>query len=165
MSNEFVIKVSRHITGLGVEYGVDLVAKAFDNKRKEVDLNEAYAKGLEYIGDDSSIYCTLYRRSIPGNKDIEVGGFKFTAMPGCCGIVVSHGTYLTPQTRGTGLSNPFRQLKMELAKKLGYTMMIATTRMSDVPAVGNMMKSKYKIVDTFRNKRTLNDIGIGIKKL
>ena len=96
---------------------------------------------------------------------IEIGHTSFSPLPGCCGIVVSHGTYLTEQTRGSGLSEPFRKLKEQIARELGYSLMLATTDMANFPAVGNMFRSNYQMVDAFTNKRTGHLIGLGIKKL
>lgn len=105
----------------------------------------------------------LYR--VTDHGEFMIGGFALAPMPGCCGIVVSCYTFLKEENRGQGLSDPFRKLKHKLAKDLGYTMMIATTQMKNIPAVGNMLKSKYNIFKVFRNKRTDNEIGIGIKEL
>jgi len=104
--------------------------------------------------------------SVPYNQWV-IGQFSFSALPGCCGVVVSHNTrrtgYLYDQNRL--LSDRFRRIKEAFAEHLGYSVMIATTDMANLPAVGNMFKSNYKIVDTFNNKRTDHLIGIGIKKL
>jgi hypothetical protein len=96
-----------------------------------------------------------------------LGDFSFAALPGCCGVVVSHDTV----RRGLlyegnkYFSDNFRRIKEAFAKHLGYSVMIATTDMANLPAVGNMFKSNYKIVDTFSNARTDHLIGIGIKRL
>lgn len=118
----------------------------------------AYGKGLR---EETTF--VLFR--VTDNSEFKLGEFTLAPMPGCCGIVVSTNTWLTKDNQHTGLSNPFRELKHKLAKDLGYAVMIATTRTKDIPAVGNMIKSKYNIVKVFRNKRTDNDVGIGIKVL
>ena len=97
--------------------------------------------------------------------NLVLGSFRMSPMPGCCGVVISHDTHLNPQHRNSGYSDRFRELKEALAKHLGYSVVIATTQMHNLPAVGNMYKSKYNMVDTFKNSRTNNLIGIGIKHL
>jgi hypothetical protein len=99
------------------------------------------------------------------NSEDNIGRFTFAPMPGCCGIVVSAHTWLDVNSRHGWLSNSFRELKHKLAKELGYTVMIATSQTKDIPALNNMLKSKYNIAQVFRNKRTDNDVGIGIKLL
>lgn len=100
-----------------------------------------------------------------GSVAREFGQFYFSPMPGCCGVVVSHHTFLNKDSRHSGVSDNFRKIKHELAKALGYTVMLATTQMENLPGVGNMMKSNYKIPLTFTNKRTNNLIGLGYKVL
>lgn len=99
------------------------------------------------------------------DSEILIGHTFFSPFPGCCGIVVSHGTYLTEKSRHSGLSDPFRKLKENIARECGYTCMVATTQMSNIPAVGNFFKSRYKFVQTFTNKRTGNLLGVGMKIL
>ena len=108
-------------------------------------------------------FCSIGNRE--GSEIRELGSFYFSPMPGCCGIVISHDTFLNKNYRGTDVSDAFRKIKNELAKELGYTVMIATTQMTNLPGVGNMMKSKYKIPLTFTNKRTNNLLGLGYKVL
>lgn len=119
----------------------------------------------QYIIDDDKGLDKKYDFKVIGSYNNEIGHFSFSPMPGCCGIVVSHDTYLNPDVRRTFNSNAFRGLKEAFAKRLGYSRMIATTVMSDPASSGNMMKSGYRINDVFRNKRTSNDVGIGIKKI
>lgn len=99
------------------------------------------------------------------NSRINIGQFRFSSLPGCPGIVVSHGTFLNKNTRGQGLSDDFRKLKERLAKELGYSVMIATVDLSNIPGVGNLMKSKYDICKTFRNGRSDHEVGFGWKVL
>ena len=125
---------------------------------ENTNLEKDYEKGL-----CKSEQFFIYR--INGESKRNIGRTWLAPMPGCCGVVVSFGTYLEEISRNSGLSEPFRDLKKDLAKSLGYTLVIATTQMNNIPAVGNMIKSKYTIVKTFTNKRTNNLIGFGIKDL
>lgn len=103
--------------------------------------------------------------SVAGDMRKRLGMTSFAPLPGCCGIVISYHTALEPQHRGNFYSDYFRQLKEKIAKEMGYSLMIATTQMENIPAVGNFFKSKYKFVETFTNSRTGNLIGLGVKKL
>jgi hypothetical protein len=95
-----------------------------------------------------------------------IGWFRFSTLQGNCGVVVSSDTLLNNGFRGNPLySQKFRDAKEQLVRQLGYSAMIATTQMSNIPAVGNMFKSKYRIVETFTNARTNNLCGIGVKLL
>ena len=139
----------------------------------EVKYNDlmCYARsgsGYENFTELKELNKGLYRYitfSIFSNEDIPAGSFMFYPMPGCCGIVVSTGTYLHKQFRGGQLSRDFRVLKERIAKELGYSCMIATTKMDDIPARKNMEKGNYKFVEEFVNSRTGNRLGIGGKLL
>jgi len=121
----------------------------------------------ELIKDEKGLYkpvhFSLFRLNYMG--EAYVGRFTLAPMPGCCGIVISTDTWLEPSARNSGFSDEFRKLKHKLAKDLGYSVMIATTQTKDIPAFKNMLKSNYEIVKVFRNKRTDNDIAIGVKTL
>lgn len=122
------------------------------------DSPENPEKGLHKAAD-----FVLYLQT--AKEDKKIGKFQFAPMPGCCGIVVSCYTFLNKEYRGTYLSDHFRALKDDLARHLGYSMMVATTQMNSIPAVKNMFKSKYVIPITFENKRTENLLGLGYKVL
>lgn len=158
MSNEFEVKAGPYN---------NLVAR-LDQKHNYPELSEltGHKKGLEDYG---TARFELVRKSLNADgtvgTNISLGHFYLSPMPGCCGIVIVHGMYLHADARNSFLSNSIRELKTELCKALGYTVMMATTRMDEIPAVGNFFKSKYKFVDTFMNKRTDHLVGIGMKKI
>lgn len=158
MSNEFELKINEYTSVVAI-----LQQKAHHSELSELTEHE---KGLESYGTGAFHLC---RRSYSQNREVgndtQIGSFSLSPMPGCCGIVVVHGMYLNSLNRGGYLSDSVRKLKVELCKALGYTVMMATTRMDEIPAVGNFFKSKYKFVDTFTNKRTNHLVGIGVKKI
>jgi hypothetical protein len=98
-------------------------------------------------------------------KRTDIGHFSLSPLPGCCGTVVSHDTYLSDKERGGQFSEPFRQLKTALVRHLGYSAMIATSRTDQTASIKNMTKSGYEIGGRFVNRRTGNPIAIGIKVL
>lgn len=125
---------------------------------------------------DKGLYDTLWCNVIRTKEEkpvldddafykLIIGSFAFSPMPGCCGLVVSHGTWRDKRTIAefSKDSDMFRECKTALAKKLGYSAMIATTQMKEVASVLNMVKSGYHIERTFTNKRTSNLLGVGIK--
>lgn len=136
---------------------------SFEKKLSHVSILAECEEADEYQQEKGFETTTEFKLYHIRSEKILIGGFCFTTLPGCCGVVVSSGTWLTEHTKHSGLSNPFRELKEEIAKKCGYSMMIATTDMSKIPSVGNMIKSKYNIFKVFTNKRTNNLLGIGYK--
>lgn len=96
-------------------------------------------------------------------NDAKVGHFRFSPMPGCCGVVVSHDTHVVPEWRGSGASRHFREIKDLVARELGYSCVVMTTQMHNVPAVKNMFNRGFKVAGTFNNKRTNNLLALGWK--
>lgn len=123
----------------------------------------------DFICDDKGLYNSekfnFEYRLYEKEEYNRIGGFTFSPMKGCCGIIISSYTWLDPKFRGGFASDAFRKAKEDFARHLGYSIMLATTQMHNIPAVGNMRKSGYKIVKTFSNKRTGNLLGLGIKEL
>lgn len=119
-------------------------------------------KGLGWVGG-KTLKFKVYRKT--DHSEYEIGYFCLSGMPGCCGVCVSHAAYLSPDNRHTGLSQPFRDIKPFIAKMMGYSSMIATSVVTDIPAFKSLLKSNYKICETFTNKRTRNVIAFGFKKI
>lgn len=152
------------------------MGKFIENASPYVDLEARWDDQISLLFEDElekglfkETKFEVYRisKNIDGSRSSEilVGSFYFTPLPGCTSVIVSTHSNLTERTRGTGLSDPFRKLKENLAKALGAPMMIATVDMNNFPGVGNMFKSKYKMITTFNNPHTENLVGLGIKKL
>lgn len=93
----------------------------------------------------------------------ELGWFFLSPLPGCCGVVVSHGSFLLPQYRASDIGDAFHRMKTKVAQELGYSAMISTTQLKNIPQIVGGAKHGWKYCETFRNKRTNNEIGIGIK--
>lgn len=119
-------------------------------------------KGLNWA-DGNCAKFEVFRKT--DHSEFAIGHFFLSAMPGCCGVCVSHAAYLSPDNRHSGLRHPFRDIKPFIAKRLGYSMMIATTIMTNIPALKSFLDSSYRVSDTFTNPRTGNVIAFGTKKI
>jgi hypothetical protein len=140
---------------------VKLVAEVTDTTYQTIfDNCESFE---DFKGSDITLRFNIYR--VTDTSKIHIGGHCFTELPGCNSVVVSHGTYLTDKTKHSGLSNSFRNLKEKIARGLGYNLMIATCEMSNIPAVGNMFKSKYRLLDPFVSYKSKNLVTLGTKQL
>lgn len=142
--------------------GRDLVASTESNylhddyPEKGLDADVRFNLTLEKDGKTEPIHLAFRN---------YIGGFQFAPMPGCCGIVVSTATFLRPDFRGGEISQKFRELKENIARDLGYSVMIATGITGDIASHKNLLKSKYELVKNFRNKRTGNTLDVAIKVL
>lgn len=90
--------------------------------------------------------------------------FSLEPMPGCCGIVVSTGSYKDPIFSWVN-GDHFHELKARVAASFGYKTMLMTTQLRNIPEVVGASKARWKFFHFFRNSRTNNDIGIAVKDL
>ena len=124
---------------------------------KYVDLKEHH---LTYIKDNN--------RGIEFkvlNKDKIISQFKLIQMSGCCGICISTGTYVNPDFRGKGVNIILNNFRIDIAKHLGYGLLMCTDLKSNTPQMKTLDKNGWKHVHEFKNPRTGNILNITIKKL
>jgi hypothetical protein len=96
----------------------------------------------------------------------DFGWFTLAPLPGCCGVVVSIHSRLKEGWAGTPvIGDHFHKLKEHVARELGYSMMLATTQLRNIPEVVGASKAGWRIEKFFRNKRSGNDIGVMFKEL
>lgn len=124
---------------------------------KYVDLKEHH---LVYIKDNPS---GIEFKVI--NKDKIVSRFKLIQMSGCCGICISTGTYVNPDFRGKGVNVILNNFRIDIAKHLGYGLLMCTDLKSNTPQMKTLDKNDWKHIHEFKNPRTGNILNITIKDL
>ena len=93
------------------------------------------------------------------------GRFTFAPLPGNCGIVVSTDTWIAERWRKQGSADRLHKIKENIARQLGYSLMLSTSISTNMPQVISAAKAGWKFVDHFQNKRTNHQCLIGIKHL
>lgn len=91
--------------------------------------------------------------------------FNLSSFPACCGIVVSNAANVHPSFTGKGINTIANQFRLELAKILGYGMIIAADIMSNKASIKTLNKNDWKQINTFINPRSGNELGVFIKNL
>lgn len=116
---------------------------------------------------EESIRIARKQQRIYSNQfhDSEWSVYNLTQLPGCCGVVVSHGSWLDPNKRGIGLGEYFHKERLNLAEYLGYSCMVATTTDQNKAEQHILEKNGWKKVHTFENYRTGNVVQIWIKDI
>jgi GNAT superfamily N-acetyltransferase len=94
-----------------------------------------------------------------------VSQFQLLQMPGCCGICISTGTYVNPEFRGKGVNVLLNNFRIDIAKDLGYGLLICTDLKSNIPQMKTLDKNGWKHIYEFKNPRTNNILNITIKEL
>lgn len=96
----------------------------------------------------------------------KLGTFVLSPLPGCCGVVVSTASYLEEKQRGLSyISTSFHEIKEKVARHYGYSLMLSTVQLRNLPEIIGASKAKWRFIHHFRNKRTDNDLTLGIKEL
>lgn len=96
-----------------------------------------------------------------------VATFNLTEFPGCCGILVSHNMRIKMKWRGQDFWKISHEIKVNLAKLLYYTTLMATTLTNNLIENHKLMSNGWTFIDRsiFINKRTNNEIITWIKIL
>lgn len=91
--------------------------------------------------------------------------YFLSGFPGCCGILVSHGSWLAEKFRGFGLGDYFHKERLRLAKEMGYSCITCTTISSNKTEIAILTKNNWKKVHEFVNSRTGNTVHIWVKDI
>ena len=94
-----------------------------------------------------------------------ISTFRLLQMVGCCGICISTGTYVHPDFRGKGVNIILNNFRIDIAKHLGYGLLMCTDLKSNVPQMKTLDKNCWKHIHEFQNPRTGNILNITIKEL
>ena len=88
----------------------------------------------------------------------EVARFVLESHPKCAGIADSIDTEVQDRWRGKKIAQLMVLIKCKLALHLGFSMMLATVKVSNVIENHILLKNSWKKGSTFLNKRTNNDV-------
>lgn len=94
-----------------------------------------------------------------------ISSFSLQQLPGCCGICVSFHNNIDPKFRGNGLNVILNNFRIELARYLGYTILMCTDVHNNIPQKKTLIKNGWQDIFRFRNKRTDNLVDISIVQL
>jgi GNAT superfamily N-acetyltransferase len=99
------------------------------------------------------------------NKYNIISEFKLIQMSGCCGICISTGTYVSPDFRGKGVNILLNNFRIDIAKHLGYGLLMCTDLKSNTPQMKTLNKNGWKHIHEFKNPRTGNILNVTVKEL
>jgi len=118
---------------------------------RKLNPNEADLKGLD------SPFRLAVGTQFKGGGNIDwIGNVSLIPMPGCCGVVVSTNLDIDEQFRGAGKYKFLHEATKEVSKSLGYSLLLATIQMSNIPEVKNTLTEHWKYYTCFTNSRTSN---------
>lgn len=120
---------------------------------------------LNYIGDRD------LKEVFPVQFYLDVGryqaaAFSFQTMPGCSAVVLSIHSYVQHKYQGKGLGTLLNAFRIELARAYGYSLILCTSELNNVPQRRILYRNNWEDYITFQAKgqdRTLALSGVLLK--
>lgn len=97
--------------------------------------------------------------------NIEIAKFILCQLRGCCGICISSGEYVSSPYRKRGVGTVLGKLRKEIARCRGYTVLLCTDVVDNLPQRKILNHHEWLNVFRFRNKRTHNLVDISVVPL
>lgn len=91
--------------------------------------------------------------------------FSIEQLRGCCGVCVSTGAHVSMPYRRLGLGTLLNEMRLGMAKRLGYGVMLCTDVITNGPERKLLAKNGWKDVHKFRNPRTGRQVAISVRSL
>lgn len=98
--------------------------------------------------------------TVYNGSDEYIAFFRLVQMPGCCGICISTESYVHSKFRKLGVGTVLNLLRIDLAKELGYGLLMCTDVESNEPQQRILKKNGWVKIETFANPRTKNIVAI-----
>jgi|WetSurSiteA1Bulk_404760.scaffolds.fasta_scaffold12027_3 hypothetical protein len=119
---------------------------------------------LQYMPSEYGV--TFFIREVDSRGPV-VAQFSMSHMPGCCGIIVSHGTVIAQKYIGKKLGTELHKIKLEIAKMLNFSSMLCTDVASGSHAVQRKIldKNEWQEVAKFNNLNSGNNVSVFFKNL
>lgn len=83
-------------------------------------------------------------------------GFVLREFPGNCGILISTAEFVDQDIQGKGIGQYLHQLRIDIARTTGYTILQCTTVDGNGPQEHILRKNGWEVIYSFKNERTGN---------
>ena len=94
-----------------------------------------------------------------------LASFQLVQMIGCCGILVSTQSSVHRKLRGKGLGTVLNSLRVEMARNMGYGILLCTDVESNAAQRKILAKNGWQDIYDFKNPRTGNRVFISVINL
>lgn len=95
----------------------------------------------------------------------KVASFKLYQLPHCCGVIVSCNAFVETGYRGKRVGTALNNLRQDIARALGYTMMICTDIDANTHQRKLLATNGWTDAFDFVNKRTNNKVYLAYIRL
>jgi GNAT superfamily N-acetyltransferase len=98
-------------------------------------------------------------------EDKPVASFQLHPMINCCGICVSTQAFVMDAYRNQGLNTLLNSLRIDMARHLGYSLLLCTDVVNNSPQRRVLKKNGWRDIYKFVNRRTSNTVAISVINL
>ncbi len=95
----------------------------------------------------------------------HVAVFTLQQLPGCCGVCLSHSSFIWAQYRRKGLQTRLMEFRIWAAKKAGYGTLLMTDKSKNIGQRKILDKKGVNKIHHFVNPRTEMDVDVSILDL
>jgi hypothetical protein len=145
---------------LGSNIPSDLVEKTREYLKEEILKNDHIR---EVVGRDTKLSLTriVYTgdyvlRGQRGSAFFLIAKFGLLPLAGCRGVVVFHHVENEVPFRGKGLGKELLKIRQTVAKRVGYSLAIATVKSTNMIERNLLLSQKWTVSSQFYNTRTGN---------
>lgn len=141
-------------------YDVDMKAVFQPYKDKVVAIvGQECDLSCEEDGEDGDVWFRIH------TKRDDITYFTMLQLPGCCGVAISTGAFVAVSYRARGLGTLLNELRKDIAREAGYTVLMCTDVTYNTPQRKILEKNGWKDVFSFVNRRTGNEVAISVVEL
>lgn len=94
-----------------------------------------------------------------------IASMRMYQLPGCCGVAISSAAWVGLYYRRKGLNTIFNKFRIDLAKHMGYSVLMCSDITSNEPSKKTLVKNGWKDVYQFKNRRSGNVVDLSIINL
>lgn len=79
---------------------------------------------------------------------------ELTTLPGCSQVVVSHGVFVPPKSRGNGIGKQGQLKRLRLMEELGYDYALCTVESTNDAQIHILTSNGWKKLSSFKSSKT-----------
>jgi len=126
------------------------------------EIGELTAEKKALLKDWSLGVYTLYKDKKDGKYLNPIASWELYQMPHCCAIAVSCRAFVELQYRSKGLGALLNNLRQEIARLLGYSLLLCTDTSINTHQRQLLATNGWSDICTVFNKRTKNTVYISV---
>jgi hypothetical protein len=161
-----LVKSCKEAIATKLECKAEDIVIEYDTCYDAEDVEDRRPKPLEELPEskyDSGYNASFEVRKADNNSySGRISYWYMKELHKCCAVVVSCGVSVSSYYQNRGFGTLLNNLRIEIAKRMGYSLMMCTDREKNVPQRKILAKNGWKDVCSVHNKRTGNNVFVSV---